>query len=237
MIFKRRAKPIEDDAEAQIVDPVEQAEEEDVTTGDDTDASQDEWAAFDASRDWRHDGPFDVSEVDLDEDEVSRLDLGSLIVTPSDGMTLQIIADEATGQGTALVAGLGKSAIQIAVLAAPQSGGTAADVREDILNQTQAAGAHTELAKGPFGTELRRVLPALDAEGNEGYAAVRDWFAEGPRWLLNGRLLGDAALDTENAGAARVFDEFFRNLVVRRGDAAMVPGSVIPLVLPTQAEA
>lgn len=43
----------------------------------------DEWEQLDESRDWRADGPFDISEVDLDADDVQRLDFDSLVLTPS----------------------------------------------------------------------------------------------------------------------------------------------------------
>ncbi len=200
---------------------------------DDSEAEEkvDPWDEYDASQDWREDGPFDYDEVELEGDDVPRIDLGSLIVTPEDGMQLQIVADEATRQGLALVVALGESAMQLEVRAAPNSGGFARELRDDIVAETSDAEGRSELAKGPFGTEVRRVVPATDPQGNQGFAPMRDWFAEGPRWLLNGRLMGAAALDSEGEAAAP-FEEFFRNLIVRRGDEPMAPGQIVPLVLP-----
>ena len=43
-------------------------------------------------------GPWDVSEVTVDEDGGDRIDLGSLLVTPHDGLDLQLQVDEASGQ-------------------------------------------------------------------------------------------------------------------------------------------
>lgn len=206
-------------------------DDEDVYDDDHEDAI-DEWVAFDESQDWRVDGPFDISEVDLESDDVARLDLGSLIVTPEDGMQLQIIADAESGNGLALVLSLDGSAMQIEVKAAPNSGGFAADIRGDIMDETRAAGGRTELAKGPYGTELRRVVRVEGADGEDAFAPMRDWLVEGPRWLLVARLMGEAAIDVEGDGASVIFDEAFRNLIVRRGDDPMAPGQTVSIRIP-----
>ncbi len=220
-----------DDTDGDVDGP---GEEPDDSTDDDSSAGEesDDWDDYEASRDWREDGPFDIDEVDLTGDEVDRLDLGSLIITPEEGMQLQIVADSQTGEGMALIAALESSALQIELRAAPSSGGFAKELRGDIEAETTQAGGSCELAKGPFGIELRRLLPATDQEGSEGVAPLRDWFAEGPRWLLIGRLMGEAALDVEGEGASLAMEEFFGNLVVRRGAEAMAAGQTVPLTIP-----
>ena len=241
MIFRRKPKSgsaspasADDDAmgtvDADATDD-DQADDDLADAPDDAEDAEDAdpWAELDASRDWRDDGPFDIDEVELADDEVPRLDLGSLIITPAQGMQLQIIADPETGQGMALVAAAGTSAIQVTLYAAPVSPGFATDLRADMVAETEQSGGSCE---GPFGTELRRVVPATDDAGNSGMAPLRDWYAQGPRWLLNGRLMGQAAIDTDGTGEVELLDDFFRNLIVRRGDGAMVPGQVIGLTLP-----
>jgi hypothetical protein len=47
--------------------------------------------------------------------------------------------------------------------------------------------------------------------------------------VLNVRFIGDAAIDSDNKGTARALEEFVRNIIVRRGDAAMAPGAILPL--------
>lgn len=205
--------------------------DEDVYDDDHEDAV-DEWVAYDDSQDWREDGPFDISEVELESDEIARLDLGSLIVTPEEGMQIQIIADSESGKGLALVLGLDGSALQVEVKAAPNSGGFAADIRGDIMDETRAAGGRTELAKGPYGTELRRVVQVEGTDGEDAFAPMRDWLVEGPRWLLVARLMGEAAIDVEGDGASAVLEEVFRNLIVRRGDEPMAPGQTVPIRIP-----
>lgn len=219
----------EDDEDTSAESPED--DDEDVYDDDHADA-QDEWVAYDESRDWREDGPFDISEVDLEGDDIARLDLGSLIVTPEEGMQLQIIADAESGNGLALVLGLNGSAMQIEVKAAPNSGGFASDIRSDIMDETRVAGGRTELAKGPYGTELRRVVQVEGSDGEDAFAPMRDWLVEGPRWLLVARLMGEAAIDVEGDGASEIFDEAFRNLIVRRGDDPMAPGQTVPIRIP-----
>lgn len=84
---------------------------------------------------------------------------------------------------------------------------------------------------GEFGPELRRVLPQAGPKGEQLFHVSRVWYAEGPKWLLRGTLLGEAALE-DDATEAAPFRELFRNLVVRRGSSPMVPGEPIVMTLP-----
>ena len=183
--------------------------------------------------DWRQDGPFDFDEVDLAADEVSRLDLGSLILTPWEGMGLQLQVNEGSQQVVAALAFWEQSGLELALLAAPTSGGLAEELREDLTEEAEQAGGSATTATGPFGPELRRVLPAEGPGGEQMFQVSRTWFAEGPRWLLRGTLLGEAGLTEDEEGAAAPFVEFFRNAVVRRGEGPMVPGEVIAMTMPT----
>jgi hypothetical protein len=182
--------------------------------------------------DWRADGPFDIDEVDLDADQVHRLDLGSLIVTPWEGMGLQLQVQEDSQQIQAALAVWENSGIELTLLAAPTSGGLAAELREDLLEEAEQAGGNAVVAEGPFGPEVRRVLPAEGPNGEQLFQVARIWFAEGPRWLVRGMLLGEVGLTEGDEPTVKPFVEFFRNLVVRRGDRPMVPGEVIPMNLP-----
>lgn len=248
MIFgrkKQQASPTEPDP-ADLADELDDEEIEDDSDSDDEDEDEvdfddddeevdeeaDEWIAFDESEDWREEGPFDIDEVDLEADDVPRLDLGALILTPEDGMQIQIVADAQTGDGLALVLTLDGAAMQVEVKAAPLSGGFAAEVRDDIIEETLSAGGSAERTKGPYGTELRRVVPVDSPDGDDSFAPLRDWLVEGPRWLLVARLMGEAAIDVNGVGASRPFDEAFRNLIVRRGDDPMAPGQTVPLKVP-----
>lgn len=91
MIFGRKKRNTEEIVDDVVVDETAeegtgQAEErlaEPETELSKAEAKAREWDdAFD-----REEGPFDISEVDLeaDEDDVKRLDLGSIIITPFEG--------------------------------------------------------------------------------------------------------------------------------------------------------
>ena len=62
------------------------------------DPNAERWVALDERTDFRDDGPFDLNEVDLDADDIDRLDFGSVILTPFDEMQLQLQIDENTSR-------------------------------------------------------------------------------------------------------------------------------------------
>lgn len=182
-------------------------------------------------QDWRADGPFDDDEVDLAGDGVARIDLGTLIVTPWDGLGLQLQVDEQSRQVRSVTGMWHDSGLEVSLFAAPASGGLADELRTAAVEEAQAAGGTAEIVTGDFGPELRRVLPQTGPAGEQLFHVSRVWYAEGPKWLLRGTLLGEAALDA-GAGEAAPFRELFRNLVVRRGTTPMVPGELIAMKLP-----
>lgn len=183
----------------------------------------------------RADGPFDDQEVDLEGDETERLAFGPLLVTPFPGVAIQLHGDPQSGSVFALLASFENSGLELALFAAPRSGGLADELREDIREEAAQAGGNAEEASGPFGPEVRRVLPMEGPEGEQLFHVSRIWLVEGPRWLLRGTLLGQAAIAEGETGPAAVFAEFFRNVVVRRDDAPRVPGELIHLALPQKA--
>lgn len=193
----------------------------------------DEWDELDASQDWRDDGPFDLDEVDLDDDPHTRVDFGTLILTPFQDMQLQLQVDQTTGIVQTALAMKGNSGLEVALFAAPRSGGLAREVRREMLQQAVASGGQGELAAGPFGTEVRRIIPMQAPDGQQAAHVSRTWLAEGPRWLLRGVLMGEVCLSEEEQ-AAHEFVEFFKNIIVRRGSTPMPQGDLIPMTLPDE---
>lgn len=185
--------------------------------------------------DWRADGPFDSEEVDLDGD-VPRIDLETLILTPWDGLNLQLQVDEQTRRVLAVTGVWGQSGLEVAVYAAPTRGSLAEELLAAAIAEATELGGTTETVTGAFGPELHRVLPQSGPKGEQLYHVSRVWYAEGPKWLLQATLLGEAALPGAEPSAAAPFVEFFRNLVVRRGNQPMVPGDRITMKLPEGAD-
>ncbi len=242
MIFGRKRRsgdPVDVEAPAGEIEAVEEADSDlDEPELDDAEldeaqaeSDEDEPAEDDDDRDWREDGPFDIEEVELADDPVERLDLGSLIITPWEGLGLQLQVNEATQQVSAALAIWDDSGLQLALLAAPTSGGLAGETREDVVAESQGAGGRAEIVTGPFGPEVRRVLPVAGPNGEELFQEARIWTVEGPRWMLTGTLIGKAARADQD-DASKPFVEFFRNVVVRRGDGPLAPGELIPLTMP-----
>ncbi len=183
MIFGRKNKdvePVVDEAELdeellndeeldddELDEDYEDDELDDEEVGDEElDHDLDEWEALDASRDWREDGPFDISEVDLDADDVERLDFGCVVLTPFEGMQMQLQVDQRSQKVQAALVMAGKSAIEIALFAAPAQSSMVAEIRDEMLAATEKSGGQATLAEGPFGTEVRRVVPMTDPKGN-----------------------------------------------------------------------
>jgi len=221
---------VDEDFDDEFDDEPDELDEEDEEELIEDAEPLDEWQALDASRDWREDGPFDINEVDLDADDVQRLDFGSLVVTPFDGMQLQMQVNQDEVQSLLVVDG--KSSIEIVLFAAPLRSSMLANTRAEMQAATKEAGGTMKLAEGPLGTEIRRSMPG-ERDGKRTNQASRTWLAQGPRWLLRGTVTGQAALtDSVDEGEAQLLFEFFCNLVVRRGERPLVPGTLIALEVP-----
>src|SRR4029079_1063181 len=98
--------------------------------GEDTTAPGERSSAQQAAAERRALGPRDVAEVD---DTSALLDLGSLLVAPTDGMELRLELNEEDGEHVVGVTALiGESAVQVQAFAAPRSEGIWDEVRAEI---------------------------------------------------------------------------------------------------------
>lgn len=240
MIFRRTRKR-SDEPELDDMAGPEPVEERDAEEGADADGSADggelDLAALDA-RDWRAEGPFDIAEMDEDDDlagtpEAPRIDLGAVVLAGFPGAELRLQMSEETQQIVSAMLIHEGSALELGAYAAPRSGGLWSELREEILAAATEAGGSGSLVEGPFGVELRRLVPVTTPEGEQGYQPSRMWVAEGPRWLLRGIVYGQAAVEEGVASPVAEMLTAFRSVVVRRGDEAMAPGDLLPLTMPT----
>jgi uncharacterized protein DUF3710 len=237
----------------EATDPADTADAAPAATDEATDDEADDGldtAALDATE-WRTTGPFEVSELSADGDEPDddqpRIDLGSIIVSPVPGSELRLQVNENSDIVSAMLVlpvtapatngaqpeVISSSALELSAYAAPRSGGLWAELRDEISQAAVEVGGSAELAAGPFGVELRRLLPVTTPDGEQGYQPSRMWVAEGPRWLLRGIVYGQAAIesDDDDPAVAAVLAAF-REVVVRRGDEAMAPGDLLPMSMP-----
>ncbi|HEU0040784.1 MAG TPA: DUF3710 domain-containing protein [Jiangellaceae bacterium] len=177
----------------------------------------------------RPDGPFDASEVDLDEARTGRVDLGGMLIKGAEGMQLQLQVDQRTGNATSVLLGIGDAAVQLVAVAAPRSSGLWGQTRLQIAADARRRGGTAEDATGPFGPEVRVVVPVTTPEGKQGVQPSRVSGIDGPRWLLRVTFLGKATTD---AATLQRLVHIVRSVVVIRGDAPMAPGDVITLQPP-----
>jgi hypothetical protein len=174
-------------------------------------------------------GPWDAAEVEIAEDDRSRIDLGSLVVTPREGLELQLQVDEQRGHVVAVVLAGPDGAVELRPFAAPRNGDIWEDVRAQIAAEVTRRGGTATEAVGPWGPELRVVLTMTTPDGQSGQQPSRVFGITGPRWLLRATFFGKPALEPDDHG---LVEQALRDVVVRRGDQAFAPGEALPLTVP-----
>ena len=162
-------------------------------------------------------GPYD--EADAPDDEVSRLDLGSVRVPVPDGAQLQVEMDPA-GPVRAVHVVTPYGQVTVNAYAAPRSGGLWEEVCGELAEQLRADGAAVHSEAGDWGQELVAAL---------GEVSLRFIGVDGPRWMLRGVVAGPP--DRARAGSAALRD-LLRDTVVVRGDGPMPPRTPLPVELP-----
>lgn len=177
----------------------------------------------------RANGPFDVSEIDSQDGYV---DMGALLITPSEGLQLRLEVEEATQRVVAVTLDLNGSSLQLQAFAAPKTEELWDEIRTQIGQSVGSQGGQVEEIEGTFGTELVAKLPAGMPDGSQGYRAARFIGVDGPRWFLRGVFGGAAALERD---AAEPLETLFRQVVVIRGDVPMPPRDLLQLRLPKDA--
>lgn len=174
-------------------------------------------------------GPFDVDDV---ADEVQRVDLGSLLLTPEKGRELRLQVDERTQEVQAVILAGSDGALELRAFAAPRHGDLWSTVRPQVAADMARRGGTATEQEGPFGPELLCQLSVKTADGRTGSQHSRIIGINGSRWMLRATLLGRPASDAE---AAVEWEQTLRNTVVRRGDHAMPVGDPLPVTLPADA--
>jgi gas vesicle protein len=199
--------------------------EESLAAAESTDSA--DQATEDSGR--RVTGPFDVSEISSRDGYV---DLGALLIAPTEGLQLRLEVEEATQRVVAVTMDLNGSSLQLQAFAAPKSEGLWDEIRGQIGQSVGSQGGQVEEVQGTFGSELVAKLPAGAPDGSQGYRVARFIGVDGPRWFLRGVLGGEAALQPE---AAAALEALFRKVVVIRGDSPMPPRDLLQLRLPKDA--
>lgn len=177
-------------------------------------------------------GPFDSREVDLEDEDVERIDLGSLLITPTDGLELRLQVEENSGDVQSVLIAGPTGAVEVRAFAAQRNGDLWTDVRRQIASETARQGGTATEREGANGTELVCQRTVRQPDGKTSVQPSRIVGFNGPRWFLRATYLGGPAIDPDNAGP---WEDAVAQVVVRRGDGPMAPGDQLPLNLPPQA--
>jgi hypothetical protein len=187
------------------------------------DLAQSEAAAFEAAT-----GPFDVDDLPA-ADEVERLDLGSLLIEPVEGLEVRLQVDEDAGEVQAVVLAGPDGALELRAFAAPRGGDLWSTLRPQIAADFAQRGGTATERDGRFGTELVCQLTVRTADGRTGTQPSRIIGVNGERWMLRATLLGKPAQEIDSAAE---WEDAIERIVVRRGGQAMPVGAALPLTLP-----
>lgn len=177
-------------------------------------------------------GPFDIDDVDVDNDGVTRVDLGGLLVPQGAGRELRLQVDQSTEEVQSVLVAGPDGALELKPFAAPRNGNLWSEIYPQIAADVARRGGTATPRDGRHGTELMCVVPVQTAEGQQAQQQSRVVGVNGKRWLLRATFLGRPATDPESAGE---WEDVLAGIVVRRGTQAMPVGDPIPLKLPPQA--
>ena len=176
-------------------------------------------------------GPWDLA----DQPELGRrVDFGALRFSVPAGYVVQRPANDNDGQVPVVLLRGPEGALRLRVFAAPRDGGLWEELRADVVREVQEREGTAEEVDGPFGTEVRCVLPVKTPDGAPAIQPSRVIGVDGPRWTLRGTFLGPVAKEPRDDGDLM---DVFRGVVVVRGPEARRAGEVLPLTLPPGARA
>ena len=164
------------------------------------------------------DGPYDVT--DAPDDDIGRIDLGSVRVPVPEGAQVQVEMDPSSGSVKAVHIVVEQGRVTVSAYAAPRSGGLWRDVSAKLTEQLRSDGAKVTSGAGEWGNELSAVTDDV---------ALRFVGVDGPGWLVRGVIAGP---QSQSATAPDALREIVRGTVVNRGGSPMPVGTPLPITLP-----
>ena len=178
-------------------------------------------------------GPWDASEVEIEEGDESRVDLGSLLIRPVEGLDVQLQVDEASEQVIAVILAGETGAVELRAFAAPRNGDIWADMRRQLAGEIARMGGTATEVQGAWGTEVRVSLAVTADDGQRAQQTSKVVGIPGPRWLLRATFFGRPALEHDEDGDV---ETALREVVVVRGTGPVPPGDMLPLTMPPNAQ-
>lgn len=178
-------------------------------------------------------GPFDLADVDYDETDATKVNLGSLIVTGRPDVELRLQVDESSGAVAAALLVHQEGAVELRAFASPRHEGIWEEVRRSIRAEASRQGGTATEKDGPWGTELHIVVTGKDDQGRTVTQPSRIAGITGPRWLLRATFFGKPAVEPD---PDHPLERALKDVIVVRGEHAMAPGESLPLSLPANAK-
>ncbi|GAB2988575.1 DUF3710 domain-containing protein [Nocardioides montaniterrae] len=172
-------------------------------------------------------GPYDAEA--LPEDDVERIDLGSLLIAPFIGRDLRVAFDEQTGEVRGVQLAGEDAEVDLRAFAAPRNGDLWSEILPQIAAETTRLGGNVTEQEGRFGTELLCEVVNQQADGTAARQTARVVGINGSRWFLRATFTGAAAVAPE---AIEAWDEALAQTAVRRGAQALPVGEPLELKLP-----
>lgn len=174
-------------------------------------------------------GPWDASELPVDEDDEARAHLGAISVVGHPEVELRLQVDEASGHVDSVLLVAADGALELRVFAAARNEDLWEEVRPQIASEVTRMGGTATEVEGPFGTALQLMVPGVGPDGQPGVQPSTVHGISGPRWLLRVTAFGRPAVDHHDDG---LLETTLRSVVVDRGSEPMVPGDPLPLQVP-----
>jgi hypothetical protein len=164
-------------------------------------------------------GPYDEDEQP--DDDLTRLDLGSVLVPLPDNSQIQVEMDP-TGPLRAVHIVSAHARYTVSAYAAPKSSGLWAEISKELADQLGGDGARVRKETGEWGTELVAFVNNV---------LLRFVGVDGPRWMLRAVAAGPKE---QSAQAAEELRDMVRETVVVRGLQPMPVRTPLPLKLPDE---
>lgn len=176
-------------------------------------------------------GPFDYSDV---EDTEEYLDFGSILVKPVPGLQVRMDVEQSNQRVIAVSLELAESRVQLMAFSSSKSASLWPGISDKIKSDIKAQNGEIYQRDGEYGQELLAQVPQQLPDGRAGHVALRFVGIDGPRWFLRA-VIGGAAIGDEEASKA--IDDLVRSVVINRGDKPLPPQELLPLSVPSNAQA
>ncbi len=176
-------------------------------------------------------GPFDYKDVENTDD---YLDFGSILVKPVIGLKVRMDVEQSNQRVVAVSLEIAESRVQLMAFSASKSTSLWPGISDKIKEDIKSQNGEIYQRDGEYGQELLAQVPQQLPDGRAGHVALRFVGIDGPRWFLRA-VIGGAAIGDEEA--AKTIDDLLRSVIVNRGDKPLPPQELLPLSVPTNAQA